>query len=164
MNTLNFARGTAWFCIHLSLPWWSRQSQKHRSLQSTPCCPNTGEALQLLRALWSSQPMGAPWMQWPRGQTVWGDCEPPWASVNRNHGVTFTMSELCQVVFSSRLLIWLYERNSLLGSLPMQYSNDRCQLSPGNRTSTYSLLPGYKDKKYSTITCCYSTFQGTFLS
>lgn len=69
------------------------------------------------------------------------------------------LSSFVGLLFASKKV----KRNSLLGSLPMQHSNARCQLSCENRASTHSLQIT-TDKKSFTVACRWGAFQDTFLS
>lgn len=101
MNTFNSSCGSALILIYLSLPW-TRQSQMHR-----------GFSLHL-----NALPQGRPSLYWSSLRSFWqqsrlrGESE-AWAWLNRNHSVSFTASELCQVVFSGRLtILFLGSKNS----------------------------------------------------
>lgn len=85
---LRHARGRAEYIIGFSL-------QLDALTRGRPCI--------YWSSLWSSRPSVC-----CEQSGLGGQCE-EWARVNRNHFVSFTTSELWQVVFSSRFIIWFYK-------------------------------------------------------
>ena len=145
MNTLHSSCGSASILIHLSLPW-TRQSQMHCAFSLH------------LNALPQPLPVLSQVLLAHQYTCNKADSE---ERAKHEHGWTeTTLSHLQHLSFvksSSPAGLQFdfkkVESARLLGSLPVQPSNARCQLSWGNRANPYS-LPGYeRQNRHFTISC-----------